>query len=615
MIENNNNRSIWAKEYPLAEILGNKKYTVDYFQREYKWEKINIEQLISDLVSAFMENYREGHKTKDVAKYGTYYMGSIVLSEKGGSASIIDGQQRITSLTLLLIYLYHATNKTMSEQLSSMIYSDSYGEKSFNIQVEEREPCLKSLYETGEYIVKDTDDESTRHMAERYQDICECFPRDLFSDESLRSFVYWVKNNLILVKITALSDENAYTIFETMNDRGVVLTSSDMLKGFILSKFSHDDKRKIVNTQWKKDMLLLDSFDSSTENQFFQSWLRAKYAVTIREGKANSVNMDFENIGARFHNWFKENIDKGSLSEAINGDIEEFIEKYYRFYLGQFVKIKKAEQDFNCNLPHVYFLRFWGIAPSLSYPLFMSPLNVDDSEDICNQKIELVARYIDNFVVRRSVNYRLFSSNSIRYTMCNLVKAIRSKPIDKLKVVLSENTEQIEDFDKAMPRFRLHGQNGRFVKYLLARITSFVEENCGMSNNFVAYMTNPDCRPYEIEHIWSDHYEWHTNEFDQTDKFSEVRNSIGDLVLLPNGVNQSLNDLPTKDKIPHYIKENILAKSLCKQTYENNPSFISFKNRHNLSFCCHDDIKKDDIAERCNLYAELANLIWNKKLD
>ena len=89
-----------------------------------------------------------------------------------------------------------------------------------------------------------------------------------------------------------------------------------------------------------------------------------------------------------------------------------------------------------------------------------------------------------------------------------------------------------------------------------------------MSSNFVTYMTNPDCKPYEIEHIWSDHFEWHTDEFDQTDKFNETRNSIGDLVLLPNGVNQSLNDIPTQSKLPHYIKENILAKSLCKQTYD-----------------------------------------------
>ena len=613
-MEENKNSNILARDYPLAEILGNKKYTVDYFQREYKWERINIEQMISDLVNAFMESYQVGHKTKDVENYGTYYMGSIVLSEKGGGASIIDGQQRITSLTLLLIYLYHATNKTMSEQLSNMIYSDSYGEKSFNIQVEERESCLKALYETGEYTVKDTDDESTRNMAERYQDICECFPRDLFTDESLKSFVYWVKGKLILVKITALSEENAYTIFETMNDRGVPLTSSDMLKGFILSKFSHDDTRKKVNAQWKKDMLALDVFETSAESQFFQAWFRAKYAITIREGKANSVNMDFENIGVRFHNWFKENNEKNLLAEAINGNIEDFIDKHYRFYLNQFIKIKKAEQLYNHDLPHIYYLYFWGIAPSLSYPLFMAPLKIDDTEEVCNQKIEIVAKHIDNFVVRRSVNYRLFSSNSIRYTMCNLIKSIRNKSVEELKVVLAKNTEQIDDFTIAMPKFRLHGQNGRFVKYLLARITSFVEEQCGMSSNFVVYMTNPDCKPFEIEHIWSDHFEWHTDEIEQTDKFNETRNSIGDLILLPNGVNQSLNDLDTSKKLPHYIKENILAKSLCKQTYEKNPAFTQFVTLNKLSFTWYDDIKKNDIADRCKLYAELANLIWNKEL-
>ena len=269
----------------------------------------------------------------------------------------------------------------------------------------------------------------------------------------------------------------------------------------------------------------------------------------------------------------------------------------------------------NPALPHVYYLSFWGIAPSLSYPLFLAPLNIDDTEEVCNQKIELVAKHIDNFVVRRSVNYRLFSSNSIRYTMCNLVKTIRSKSVEELKQALVNNTEQMDDFDMAMPRFRMHGQNRRFVKYLLARITSFVETQCGMTNNFVVYMTNPDCKPYEIEHIWSDHYEWHTDEFDQTDKFNEARNSIGDLILLPNGINQSLNDLPTKDKIPQYLSQNILAQSLCKQRYVNNPAFIQFKNQYNLSFTGYDDIKKADIAARCKLYAELASLIWNKDLN
>ena len=611
----NIDKVIRAKEHTLDEILSNKKYTVDYFQREYKWQKLNIEQMVSDLVGEFMDNYKDGDKTKDVANYGTYYMGSIVVSEKNGVFSIIDGQQRITSLTLLLIYLHHTTDKKMAEQLSNMIYSDSYGEKSFNIQVPERENCLQSLYENGSYTPLDSDDESTKNMVERYEDICGCFPIDDFNlkGDALRSFVYWLKQNLIMVKISAMSDENAYTIFETMNDRGVPLTSSDMLKGFILSKFSSDNKRRIVNNQWKKDMFELDEFDNNAETLFFQSWLRSQFAQTIRPSKAGSVNQDFENIGTRFHNWFKDNYDKDLLALAIKGNIENFIDTNYRFYFKQFVKIKKSEYNFNPELPHIYYQSYWGIAPSLSYPLYLAPLVVSDDEDVCNQKIELVARFLDNFVVRRSSNYRMVSASSQRYTMCNLVKSIRGKSIEDLRQALVDNTEDINDFAQSLPNLRLHGQNRYFIKYFLARITSYIEEQSGMGNNIVKYLRNPDCKPYEIEHIWSDHYEWHS-EFKQKTEFDECRNTIGDLLLLPNGVNQSLNDLPAKDKLPHYIKENLLARSLCEGTYQNNPSFTQFIKSQGIPFKHYDNFTKDDIQERCRLYATIAALIWDKQL-
>ncbi len=613
------NTSILAKDYRLSEILSYKKYSVDYFQREYKWEQINIEQLVSDLVGAFMENYHEGDTIKKVADYGTYYMGSIVLSERNGVNSIIDGQQRITSLTLLLIYLYHATGKTMGEQISNMIYSDSYDEKSFNIDVPERQECLQSLFEKGEYSVKDTDDESTKNMAERYADICNCFPRDDFKGDMLRAFVYWVKEKLILVKITALSEENAYTIFETMNDRGVPLTSSDMLKGFILSKFTHDDKRTKVNAEWRKDMLKLDSYDTNkgAENQFFQAWLRSQFAITIRPSKINSVNQDFENIGTRYHNWFKDNYDKdnGLLKEAINGDIEKFVNENYRFFFKQYVKIKEAEKTFRKDLEHVYYHQFWRIAPSLCYSLYLAPLTLEDDEETCNKKIDIVAHYLENFAVRRSTNYRLFSASSIRYTMCNLVKTIRGKDIEALREALIKETEDIKDFNESLPVFRLHGMNGSFIKYFLARLTAFVEEGSGMGNHFVEYMRNPNRKPFEIEHIWSEHFDWHKDEFTQTEEFSQWRNTIGDLILLPNGVNQSYNDIPVVEKLPHYIKENILAQSFCAATYEKNPTFKTFIKDNQLPFKPYTDFKKNDIQERCLLYAAIANLIWNKSLE
>jgi hypothetical protein len=93
-----NNRSIF-------EVLDNKKYTVDYYQREYSWEQMHIEQLVTDLCNAFLDSYDPSHQRQNVADYNSYYLGPFVLSEKSGKRSIIDGQQRLTSLTLFLIYL------------------------------------------------------------------------------------------------------------------------------------------------------------------------------------------------------------------------------------------------------------------------------------------------------------------------------------------------------------------------------------------------------------------------------------------------------------------------------------------------------------------------------
>lgn len=610
--------NILAKEYTLQEILDKKKYAVDYFQREYKWQRENIEQLITDLVQEFGNNYNEGDNTPKVATYSTYYMGSIVLCNKtDGRLSVIDGQQRLTSLTLLLIYLNNLTKNQYGSLLGSLIYSDSYGVKSFNIDVEERKSCLEALFNNGEYTPKEDDEASVLTMAERYQDIANCFPDDI-EGQKLESFLYWLTQRVVLVQITAPTEDNAYTIFETMNNRGLALTNSDMLKGFILSNFNDDNKRKTFNQVWKKDMLSLFEYGKDTDNLFFQSWLRAQFAETIRQTKIGAINMDFENIGSRFHNWFKDNYKKGLLEKAINNSIEDFMETNYKFFLKVFLMIKEAENTFNKELEHLYYIRFWGIAPSLTYPLLLSPLTINDKESDIKNKMELVARYIDGFVVRRSVNFKLFTASSIRFTMCNLVKSIRGKGLQELKLILQEKMQEVDaeyNFQKGMSSFRLHGQNKYFVKYFLSRLTTYLDEGSQLGNDFVKYMTNPKCKPFEIEHIWCNHIELHADEFTQIHEFTEWRNRIGDLVLLQNGTNQSLSDMPVKDKLPIYMGQNSLTKSLSVGAYINNPNFVNFCKKENLAFKGYSDFKKTDIEERCKLYADMADKIWSLTLD
>ena len=87
----------------LKELLQNTKYSIHYYQREYAWQFKQIQELVDDLTDEFLIYYDPAHERKDVAQYGVYFMGSVVLA--GRENAIIDGQQRLSSLSLLLIYL------------------------------------------------------------------------------------------------------------------------------------------------------------------------------------------------------------------------------------------------------------------------------------------------------------------------------------------------------------------------------------------------------------------------------------------------------------------------------------------------------------------------------
>ncbi len=100
-----------AKCYSLEEIFG-ERYNVDFYQREYVWETKHMVDLIRDLSNEFLNNYKiednnnSENKYEAVKKYNPYFLNEIVVSVTNGSKYVIDGQQRLTSLTLLLIYIY-----------------------------------------------------------------------------------------------------------------------------------------------------------------------------------------------------------------------------------------------------------------------------------------------------------------------------------------------------------------------------------------------------------------------------------------------------------------------------------------------------------------------------
>src|SRR5262249_21286706 len=99
-------REIRGEAKTLRQLLGGARYSIDYYQREYRWQTRQVRELLEDLSETFLGDYDYAHDRSEVQNYGHYFLGSTIVSRRGNQTFIIDGQQRLTTLTLLLIYLH-----------------------------------------------------------------------------------------------------------------------------------------------------------------------------------------------------------------------------------------------------------------------------------------------------------------------------------------------------------------------------------------------------------------------------------------------------------------------------------------------------------------------------
>ena len=147
-------KEIKGKEKSIRLLLQNARFYIDFYQREYKWQTKHLQELIEDLTGKFLESYQPDDERSEIEKYENYFLGSIILCEKESKKYIIDGQQRLTTLTLLLMYLKNIlTNDAQKTKISGLIYSDVYGKESFNIEVEERTECMSALFKNEDFDV------------------------------------------------------------------------------------------------------------------------------------------------------------------------------------------------------------------------------------------------------------------------------------------------------------------------------------------------------------------------------------------------------------------------------------------------------------------------------
>ena len=605
------------KTETLTKILSHRRFTVDVFQREYRWGRKQIEQMISDFQGTFEQNYDPvKHDTpQEVENYGYYYMGCIICTG-GPPYKIIDGQQRLTSLTLLLIYLNNLQKEQASQgyrmvQFSDMIYDDHFGTKSFNIDVEDRRSCLQSLSDNK--LDFQAENESAQNMLERYKDIVELFPDDL-KGEALEYFIYWLKEKVLLLEIDTPSEDEAHTIFLTMNDRGLSLNSAEMMKAYVMQQIAEAD-RSTVNRRWQDNINRIkaaSSYDSSgvvnTEDvEFISTWLRANYAETLREGKRGANDEDFELLGEKFHTWVRSNA-KVKMGLVKPSDFKELVLTEMSRVTDLYLRIR----DYSTSLTTGFEEVFYNADRDLNYQtmLIISAVRNDDSEGDINRKIQMISKFVDDFASIRIFNFRKVNWNTNKYLLFRVMKEIRNQDCRTVGMALVRALRRMDASIDGITKFSLNQFSGRYMLHLLARFTSYVNVKMGNPSQFDVYVDRKrKGNTYDIEHILPDDYDSYHEAFNDIDDFKASRQMIGNLIILTRDKNRSYQDMTYPQKVIKYAGDNILAQALNDIAYKNNPHFLTIAQEYGFSPI--PVFTKNSIEERANIYLQMAADIWD----
>lgn len=241
-------------------LTDNPKMQIPIFQRDYSWKSDNWKELWNDIKIGFIDGSK-------------HYLGSIVLVQNNDTMEVVDGQQRLTTISIIYLAIISNFNElidknidkdknlTRAQDIRKLICETNlYDISSTNkLQLNENNNMIYS-----EYLVKNIipDDITNLSLSNKLLIDCYNFFRKEIKNECtdvgeknqsfklLLDYYRFISDKLIIIEITASDYNNAYVIFETLNDRGLDLTVTDLLKNYLFSRvdpMKHNDIKKYWN--------------------------------------------------------------------------------------------------------------------------------------------------------------------------------------------------------------------------------------------------------------------------------------------------------------------------------------------------------------------------------
>ena len=609
-----------TKEHNINELFSiNRQYFIDFYQRDYQWKKEHIEKLLEDLFYRFSLEYKPTHDATEetISKYDWYYLNAYVTNEYNGNIFIVDGQQRLTSLTLILIKLYHLSNNydldDINEFIKEHIAGMSLNGRKFWMGHDIRKDVLEDLFRNGEKTRDDlpNNDISISNLYNNYAIIDKELNSFLTNSHKFKSFTIYFLQRVMLVRIHINNTKDVPMVFEVINDRGERLKPYEVLKGKLLGQIP---KTEINNYHsiWEKQIHNIQGIEEKEVDNFFRYYFRSKYIET---------HADYREYDGEYHKtiyqpkWNK----KIQLKQNTIG-VKNFVEKKLKYYADLYVRILKdsKREDFK-------------ISPSLFYNnlndqdrqflLILSSCKINDPDEL--RKIKLVSKLFDNHFTLLQLT-GTYDSNKFTESLIELNKKIREKDYEEIERIY--NQQIIKDISeaKAVQIDTLFEWNYfkdtsnrnlgiRFIRYYFARIEHFIAANCNKSvENYYDLVRNTGAvYGHHVEHIIADNKENHKLFNNDEELFYNERNKLGALLLLKGRDNQSSGNETYSEKLKTYSGTLLWNQTLCTAFYHSNKDFEDFIKKYNLDFKPYNVFDGNVVLERQKLLFELTKLIWS----
>ncbi len=447
---------------------GRTTYAIEYYQREYAWGADEVRTLLTDLVEEF-ERTGSARRTRWTSP-PEFFLGPFVYADEHNDRRfLVDGQQRFTTLHLIFLHLLriapdNAHRKT-TDRLTFAVVAGYDGERTrFRLDIDERQRAMDALLTNRPFELRHGDSLTVQNLWRRSEQIADELPQ-LLDSEQHGPFVDWLLDRVVMVGIEATDRDSGFRIFESMNDRGTRLSSVDLMKSYLLSRANRDQEK--LNILWR-DMIAevtRQRGDTSAPKEFLKAYLIGRHADL-------SDNADAQKITDTPHIWVRDNAKKVHLNqdgEPHHAFVTELID-LGRAY-GDLVAATVRPYHGNESAA-LYYNRVNGVTAQMA--LILAAIQRGDTPSTIRAKANVAANFVDLLVVHRAIHDESTRPDDLNRAVLDTVPLVRDcNSAEELGAVLGAQLPQL-DFD-AILGFGLRGDNRAQVRYILARLTAYVQ--------------------------------------------------------------------------------------------------------------------------------------------